>query len=266
MGLFYNYNKEGPGVRKDGPKKRTFVVFLETFFRNVWKMIPVCFMYCLLFILPGLSAVGMTSITRSLSRNKHTFGLSDFFSTIKKNWKQALLIGILNGIITALLILDFDFFISNPAVAGKYVGVIGLGISIFLIILFTIMKFYIWFMVITFNMKASQIYLNSFKFFIINLKNNVIMLICIGIYWIIVYGLFLLGLITPLIAGILAVITIFVYPLYHYLVVQFGVFGAIRKYIIDPYYEENPDADIELRRNLGLDVGDDSDSDFEDLI
>lgn len=266
MGLFYNYNKEGPGVSKDGPEKRTFVKFIEVFFRNVWKMIPVCLVYCLLFIVPGLSALGMTTVTRSLSRNKHSFGLSDFFTAIKKNWKQGLGIGILNIIITAFLVLDIDFFISNPAVAGKYIGVIGLGISVFLVILFTVMKFYIWFMVITFNMKTAQIYLNSFKFFIINLKNNIIMLLSIGVYWAIIYGLFILGLVTPLIAGILAVLTIFFYPLYHYLVIQFGVFGAIRKYIIDPYYEENPDADIELRRSLGLDVGDSDESDFEDLI
>ena len=141
MGLFYNYNKEGPGVSKNGPEKRTFVKFFEAFFRNAWKMIPVCLVYFILFIIPGLSALGMTTVTRSISRNKHSFGLSDFFTAIKKNWKQGIGIGILNIIITSFLVLDLDFFISNPAVAGKYIGVIGLGISVFLVIMFTVMKF-----------------------------------------------------------------------------------------------------------------------------
>ena len=33
FGLF-NYSKEGPGIAKDGPKKKTFFVFFETFFRH----------------------------------------------------------------------------------------------------------------------------------------------------------------------------------------------------------------------------------------
>ena len=266
MSLFYNYNKEGPGVSKNGPKKRTFVRFLETFFRNAWKMIPVCFIYCILLIVPGLSAVGMTTVTRSLSRDKHSFGVSDFFNGIKKNWKQGIVIGIINLIITAFLIIDLDFFLVTEGVGGTTLGLIGLGISIFIILVFTVMKFYIWFMVITFNMKTAQIYLNSFKFFVINLKNNIIMLLCTSIFWVILYVLLLFGLVTPLVAGILAVFVVFFYPLYHYLVVQYGVFEAIKKYIIDPYYEEHPDADVELRRSLGLDAGEEDEPSFEDLI
>ena len=34
MGLFYNYNKEGPGVRKKGPNKRVFIRFFEAYFRK----------------------------------------------------------------------------------------------------------------------------------------------------------------------------------------------------------------------------------------
>ncbi len=263
MGLFYNYNKEGPGVKKNGPKKRAFFVFFETLFRNLWKMIPVSFMYCLLLIVPGFSAVGITYVTRSLSRDKHTFGLSDFFLTIKKNWKQALGIGIINTIISAFLLYDLELF-RYMATQGDTMGFIGLGVIFFIIIVFTVMKFYIWFLVITFNMKLKQIYLNSFKFFVANLLNNFVMLFAIAIYWALVIFLFIFFGSDALIAGILAVVTIFFYPTYHYLVVQFGVFSSIKKYMIDPYYEEHPDADIEFRRNLGLDVGDEEESDFED--
>ena len=36
--------------------------------------------------------------------------------------------------------------------------------------------------------------------------------------------------------------------------------------MIDPYYDEHPDADIDKRRNLGLEVDDDIKADFEDII
>lgn len=265
MGLFYNYNKEGPGISKNAPKKRTFVVFFETLFRNLWRMIPVSFMYCLLFIIPGFSAVGMTNVTRSLSRDKHTFGLSDFFLAIKKNWKQALIIGFLNHIITAFLFFDIGFF-HYLARSGNGYAVIGLGIMVFITLVFVVMKFYIWFIVITFDMKVKQIYLNSFKFFIVNLLNNFVMLISIAIYWALWFFSLIFFSGEPLVAGILAVLTIFFYPTYHYLVIQFGVFSSIKKYMIDPYYEVHPDADIEKRRNLGLDIGDENKADFEDLL
>ena len=47
------------------------------------------------------------------------------------------------------------------------------------------------------------------------------------------------------------------FPGFKFLLIQFFTFGSIKKYIIDPYYEEHPDADIEKRRDLGLDVPDD---------
>ena len=40
FGLF-NYEKEGPGISKNAPKKKTFIVFFETFFRNFWKFIVI---------------------------------------------------------------------------------------------------------------------------------------------------------------------------------------------------------------------------------
>ena len=266
MGLFYNYKKEGPGVSKNGPKKRVLIRFFETYFRNAWKMIPVFFFYCLLFLVPGLSAVGITGVTRSLARDKHSFGVADFFSTIKKNWKQALIAGIINIFITSFLIYDLNFFLASENIKGTLWGMIGIAFSLFLIFMFSVMKFYLWFMIITFEMKISKIYLNSFKFFVINMKNNIIMIISTSVYWVIFYALMELGLVTPLIAGILLVIMTCFYPLFHYLIIQYGIFGAIKKYIIDPYYAENPDADIEKRRALGLDVGDSAEPDFEDLI
>ena len=36
------------------------------------------------------------------------------------------------------------------------------------------------------------------------------------------------------------------------MLIQFCTFHSIKKYIIDPYYEEHPDEDIEKRHDLGL--------------
>ena len=44
FGLF-DYEKEGPGISKNAPKKKTFIVFFETFFRNFWKFININLVY-----------------------------------------------------------------------------------------------------------------------------------------------------------------------------------------------------------------------------
>ena len=91
FGLF-NYEKEGPGISKNAPKKKTFLIFFETFFRNFWKFMPINLVYSLIsvpVITGGFASVGITHVARNTARDKHSFGLSDFFDTIKKNWKQA---------------------------------------------------------------------------------------------------------------------------------------------------------------------------------
>lgn len=54
MGLFSsNYNKPGPGVDKDAPKKPAFFVFFEVLKRKFWHLIKVNLMY-ILFSIPAL--------------------------------------------------------------------------------------------------------------------------------------------------------------------------------------------------------------------
>ena len=101
FGLF-NYEKEGPGISKNAPKKKTFIVFFETFFRNFWKFITINLVYDLISVpvlTNGLASAGLTNVTRNIARDKHSFGLRDFFDTLKKKWKQALPAAIINTLV-----------------------------------------------------------------------------------------------------------------------------------------------------------------------
>ena len=174
-GLFglFNYEKEGPGINKDAPPKKTFVVFFETFFRNFWKFVTINLVYCLIsipVITNGMAKVGMTNVCRNTARDKHSFGLSDFFETIKKNLAQSLIAGIINTVVYALLIFDFFFFWGVEGVPG----VIGTGIALAMLITFTMMNYYLWTLIITFDYTLKQAYTNSFKFVFINFKNSIL--------------------------------------------------------------------------------------------
>lgn len=253
FGLF-NYDKVGPGISKNGPKKKTFIVFFETFFRNFWKFIPINFVYILIslpILTNGIANVGITNIARNTARDKHSFGLSDFFETIRKNFKQSLIAGIINTVVYILLFFSIWFYFSSEGVFST----IGLGISLSMLFVFSVMNFFLWTLIITFDFSLKQAYKNSFKFVFINMKYN---LLCVIVNLLIfafnIAVLFLVGgywLFALLIEIILFVL---IYPSFNALLIQYCTFPSIKKCIIDPYYEEHPDLDIEKRRGLGLEV------------
>lgn len=251
-----DFTKEGPGISKDAPKKKTFFVFFETFFRNFWKFTSINAVYSLISMLVvtnGLANAGFTHVARNTARDKHSFGLSDFFETIKKNWKQSLAAGIINLLVLALAVFGIVFygFLSKESPLTA----VGLGISFALVFCLLIMNFYIWTLIITFNLTLKQIYKNSFQFIFLNLKNN---LLC-GLCLLLAYGLYVcFYFIFPKHYYIIFTLEFLIYfitfPGFKFLLIQYFTFPAIKKYIIDPYYEAHPDDDIQLRRDLGLEV------------
>ncbi len=262
FGLF-NYEKEGPGIHKNAPKKKTFVVFFETFFRNFWKFITINLVYGIVSVLGvtnGLAHAGLTNVTRNIARDKHSFGLSDFFDTIKKNWKQALGAGIINIIITVLLVFDFYFFFGSEG----WMSTIGIGICACMVFIFSIMCFYIWTLMITFKFNLKQIYKNSFKFVFINMKYNLLCGFVILLVNALFIGIALLAKFHMLVITIELMIYICVYPAFSHLLVQFCTFPSIKKYIIDPYYQEHPDEDIEKRKDLGIEIEEEDSEDNGD--
>ena len=262
MGLFsHDYSKEGPGIRKDAPKKKAFFVFFETFFRNFWKFITINLVYVLLslpIVTQGMASAGITNVARNTARDKHSFGLSDFFETIRKNWKQSLAVGIINTIITAVIGFAVYIYYGSciNAETQSIFNTVGLAISLSMAAIFAMAKFYIYTLMITFDFSIKTLYKNSFKFVFVSLWKNLLCgIILLAVYAVYVAVFFLFPYWAVLfIEIIIAVLTL---PAFRFLLIQFFTFGSIKKYIIDPYYAEHPDADIEKRRNLGLEVPDD---------
>lgn len=271
---FFNYEKEGPGIDKNAPKKHGFIVFFETFFRNFWKFITINVVYCLLsapLFTNGFANVGITHVARNTARDKHSFGLSDFFETIKKNKKQALIAGIINAIVYILMAINLLFYLFYTK---SFMQSIGIGFILAIFFIFTVMNYYLWTLIITFNYTLKQAYMNSFRFVFVNLLKN---LLCFFVNALIIAAgvaiLFILPQYFFMILAIEIILYIAIFPGFRALLIQFCTFPSIKKYIIDPYYEEHPDEDLDKRHDLGLDVpqeeteeDDEEDSDviFED--
>lgn len=271
FGLF-NYEKEGPGIEKNAPKKRAPIVFFEIYWRKFWNLFYANLLFLLtnlLIVTRGLADVGLCKITRNYAREKHAFVKEDFFETIGRNWRQALSVGIINLLVTALLIFNAGYYFLGmfPEVWSIFgMDTTGLqamtpGILDYVVIavtasgymVFTWMKYYIPMLVVTFKFTTKAIYMNSFKFAIIGLKQNLLISAILIVLYAIVGALFLafgswqIGILVILIASLFL-------PSFRSLLIQFTIFPLVQKLIIDPYYKEHPDADKQLRRDLNIEV------------
>lgn len=249
FGLF-NYEKPGPGVDKNGPRKKSFVIFFEILGRKFWKLVVVNLLY-LLFSVPvvtnGLASVGMTYITRNFARQKHAFVWGDFIDTIRKNWKQALPVGLINNSITALLFFNIWWYLNSEGT----LALIMLALTLSILVIFSFMKYYMYLMMVTFSLSIRQIYKNSMAFASkVGLKANLIISsICLLCY---IAGYFLFYMV-PVGTIIVILLALFIFPAFRSLLIQFTVFPVIQKYMIEPYYQEHPEADRNLLRNLNID-------------
>lgn len=272
FGLF-NYEKEGPGVEKNAPKKRAFIVFFEIYGRKFWNLFYANLLFLLTglpIVTRGLAHVGLTKITRNFAREKHAFVKEDFFETVKRNWKQALSVGIINLVVTALLIFNAGYYflgmfpevwelvgydISGMTVMTPHIlDYVVMGVTAFGFLVFTWMKYYIPMMVVTFKYTNKDLYMNAFKFAIVGLKQNVLISAVLIVLYAIVAVLFFSF---PWQVGVLILIIASLFlPSFRSLLIQYTIFPLVKKLIIDPYYELHPDADKQLRRDLNLEVED----------
>lgn len=272
LGLF-NYNKEGPGVAKNAPKKRAFFAFMEIYGRKFWKLAIAGLLWAvtaLPIVTKGWADAGLTFITRNYSREKHAFIKEDFFETIKKNRKNALIIGIINLVVTAILIYNLVMLVpimvpglytlfGTPADSLPeareltFMEMAILAITLMGYVTFTWMKYYVPFLTITFKLSVKQVYKNAFLFAGANMKVNLIVsAILIAVYA--VLGGLLLAFPNTFMLVIVLALCVSILPAFRSFLIQYSIFPAIKKLIIDPYYEQNPNADKQARLDLGLEV------------
>jgi uncharacterized membrane protein YesL len=185
----------------------------------------------------GLQMVGSTYIMRGLVRGDSVFVMSDYFYAIKKNWKQGLVMGIIDTVIIGVLAFDFMHFYSSfatPLTNFMY------AMTVALICLYIVFRYYIYLILITFNIKLTKAIKNSFIFTVLGLKRN--FLAFAGMTLLTVLAVVLVMLFMPLGVGVVLVL-----PLIYHLGVcgfmaTYAAYPIIQKYMIDPPAQKKPTA------------------------
>ena len=184
----------------------------------------------------GLSNAGAAYIIRGYNRGDPIFLVSDFFSTIKRNWKQAIIIGILDIIISVVLVFDFFFWNSQPG----FINGIFQYFALFLCVLYFFMRFYIYTIMITFDLSVYKIFKDAFLLSFLGFKRNLLALI--GIIVVVSLNFFICTVFIPV--GVMLPIILTLALLMF--IAGYASYPVIKKYMIDPYYPEENSSDDEF--------------------
>lgn len=238
MGLIYNNGVAGSGVSKKSPRKKPFKRFWEMFIRKFWILFQINMIYvlfCIPIVTIGPATAAMTALMRNIYLEKPQFVFHDFKEEFKKNFKQALPIGLLD--LAALFMGNFVIYYyyvhhADMDVTAKVLMVLSLIASIFVIM----MSFYIYPQIVALDLKLGAIVRNSILLVFLNPLGDIITLALFFGYAALIWWFLwpVLMLIPVLPFGWIAFVAVFTcYP-------------TIQKVLINPYYEKTGEKNPEI--------------------
>lgn len=182
------------------------------------RLVFTSFITLIPLITIGPVQAGTTYILRNYSREEHSFIWGDFKEHFRKNFKQGMIITIIDSIVLILFSIALNVYLGMS-------GLLPIAAAAFVImsfIIFTIMHLYIYPMLVTVNLSIKNIYKNALIFSILKLIPNVLMLI---LNMVIMFAAFYI----PVIGAILYILIL---PCLIGLMNNFYVNPLIKKYVI----------------------------------
>ncbi len=277
MGLFNNYNKPGKGVSKNEKQKNGIARFFELYFRKFWSIciLNIIIVLCAIpflaasygiFSLIGKGSLALTEnfqlrmiislvpfaffgpvfagglrITRDFVREEPVFMWGDFVSTIKKNLKQTIIFSIISYIGVAA----FSYAIPAYYYLEGFTKYILFPLTMIAALIFLFTQYYYYIMAITCNLTVKQLIKNSVILSMACIIRNLFLTVILGIIFVAICAMAIYGIATPILfAIVLMFVTFFAIGFILYSI-SFMSFPAIKKYIIDPYYMQNPEETLE---------------------
>jgi uncharacterized membrane protein YesL len=266
-----NYAKPGPGVGKDEDQRHDFFIFFELYFRKFWNLCVINMLYfafCIPFFIPcffvemynprnaplfylslvpviGISVItsGLTYILRNFARQEHTFLWMDFIDTIKKNWRQSLAVGAIDFIFYFIMLFSIGFYNKLLSVNSWYL--LPLILSVIVTAIFTFMQFYIYLMLISFELTIKQLFKNAFILSFAGFGRNIIVTIFCGL---LALGVFIFW---PASALLIPFILISTFGF----IIVFNIWPIIKSYLIPEAATNGESEDGDVKDAIFKDTG-----------
>ena len=194
----------------------------------------------LVFLTFGIVNVATTYIMRNIVKGDSTTFIADIKYSIKRNWKQGLILGILDLVFILIIAYDLLFFY---AAGSSGMTSFFFGMMLIIAMLYIMMRSYMYIMVVTFDLSIFKILKNSFIFSLLGFKRNLAAFAGGLLVWFLDYmilvSFFPIGIILPVM--FLISLTTFM-----------GVYAAypkVKEIMIDPYYVSD-DVGAKLRSEV----------------
>lgn len=231
----------------------SIVLGLQNLFVNVLGInaIIVHLLIGSVFALIGPIVGVITRLCVDYTREVPGFFLEDALLAFKKNWKQSLIISLLQYVAFIILYFTINFYFSfDPTKASSFESMLNTicsGVSIFAALICVFMSYYLHTMAVTLKLTVREMLKNAFILSFAALLKNILLSVIL-ILWFSIFVAYALWMITTgnaFIWGIgIALLLCFPFGFSYYTISYFS-FGTIKKYILDPYYEENPNETLE---------------------
>lgn len=221
-----------------------------------WRTVVILVLIGFTVLTWGWQNVGATYNLRSLVRGDSCFLFSDYFYAIRRNLKQGFFFGLLDVGVIVVLAVDFFYF---SALADVFLFGVFYMIFVVLAVIYTVMRFYVYHMMITFDLSVKKLLKNALIFVMLGLKRNLMALLGLALLiglnlWLILWGLSV-GL------SIFLILPIFYLPALAGFIAAYASWPNIQRYMIDAYTngEQKTSATAEQEEQIAEEALPDSD-------
>ncbi len=185
----------------------------------------------------GIVNIGCAHHLRSMVREEPIFFRSDFTGAIKRNFRQALILGFLDlGMIFAL-IYGFLFYSMNAGT--NFLMNCAYYFFWVIMIIYFFMRFYLYQMLVTFDLSFKKLFKNAFIFAFVGFKRNILALL--GIIVLVILNMLLINYMLPLGMVLPFIITIGLASF----IATYAAYPKIKELMIDPVTQASATAQPE---------------------
>ena len=191
---------------------------------------------CIVFLLVtfGWQNVGAAYIVRNMVRGEPVFIWSDYFYAIKRNLKQGLILGIIDAVVLFVLGFDIAYFWGRT---GTFTLDFGFYATLALIVIYFLMRFYIYLLLVTFDLSIFKILKNALIFSMLGFKRNIMGVLGIAAITALHILLLVLLISTPL-SGLPIILPFLWYMAAVTFTAAYAAYPVIDRYMIAPYVNQ----------------------------
>lgn len=225
MGIFSsNYNRPGPGIPKNAPQKKGIALFFEIFFREFFELIKLnllFFLFCIPIITIPAACTAMSKLTVTMVRDQNHFLWTDFWAAFKADFGKSLGAGAL--IFFGIGAGAFGTWFYSKLISSSIFFYLPLGLSVLIVLVLTIMGFYVFPMLALVDLPLKKIIRNAFLLTFVCFHYNLLTVAIVGVLSFLAFGFF------PL--------TLPLFPIFWFapvnFITTFCAYYGIRKYVIN---------------------------------